>query len=108
MPPAKRPASCGADSIGGAALAAPPESLLLRFLFADGTGGANPVDGRIPGIGGAPATGPPESDFFSTTGADLSFVTTDFSLFPLLMSDRSAPWPKLSAYLTLVIALAHK
>ena len=75
MPPAKRPPNCGAASTVDEAGALGPESLLLRFLFAEGTGGANPVGGLIPGTGGAPATGPPpDPAFLSTMGADLSFV----------------------------------
>lgn len=68
-----------------------PVSLLLLFLLADGTAGASPAGGRMPGMGGAPATGPPPPDFLSNAGADLSLVCTDFSLFPLFMSDNNAP-----------------
>lgn len=66
MPPANRPASCGAESAG-------PEfcSLLLRARF-PGTGGARP------GTGGAlPAP---------TTGAERSLVAVFLRAFPLLMS----------------------
>lgn len=97
IPPAKRPPNCGADSI--VAAGGLSESLLLRFLFPPpGTGGASPVGGRIPGTGGAPLTGPPESDFLSITGADLSLVTVDFNLAPLLISDKRAPYQKMSAW----------
>lgn len=73
---------------------ASPESLLLRFLIPPGgTGGANPVGGRKPpGTGGAAAIGPgPDSDLLSIIGADLSFVTVDFNLAPLVISDSRAP-----------------
>lgn len=90
IPPAKSPPNCGAASI--VLVDAPPASLLLLFLVGlEGTGGASPPGGLIPGTGGAPLTAPPELDFLSRTGADLSFVTVDLSFFPLLMSDSNAP-----------------
>jgi hypothetical protein len=72
----------------------PPESLLLLARFPPpGTGGASPLGAFIPGTGGAPPMGgPPESDFLSIAGADRSLVTAFFSLAPLVMSERSAPW----------------
>jgi len=102
IPPAKSPPNCGADSIVLDEPPPPPVSLLLRFLFPPGTGGASPVGGRIPGTGGAPLIGPaPESAFLlSIRGEDLSFVTVDFSLAPLLISDSSAPYSTMSASLS--------
>lgn len=94
MPPAKRPPNWGADSIEAAPLPPPgPESLLLLFLFPDGTGGARDGGGLIPGTGGAPAIGPPPPApaFVSTMGAERSFVCTDFSFRPLLISPSRAP-----------------
>lgn len=91
IPPAKSPPNCGAASI--VLVDPPPVSLLLRFLFK--LGGASPAGGLIPGTGGAPPIGPPpppELDLVSTIGADLSLVTVDFNLFPLLISDNSAPY----------------
>ena len=72
IPAAKRPPSCGAAS--GIADVDAPVSLLLLFLFAGGTGGANPVGGLRPGIGGAPIMGPSPPTFAATIGADRSFV----------------------------------
>lgn len=96
MPPAKRPPSCGAAST--VLVEPPPASLLLRFLFElEGTGGAKPPGGLIPGTGGAPAIGPPELGLASTMGADLSLVTVDFNFRPLLMSVSNAPYQRLSA-----------
>lgn len=91
IPPAKSPPNCGAAS---AVLDddAPPVSLLLRFLFEfEGTGGARPPGGLIPGIGGAPATGPPELGLSATMGAERSLVTVAFNFLPLLISVSSAP-----------------
>lgn len=102
IPCAKRPPSCGAAG----ALAAPSgfdgPSLLLRFLFALGTGGTGgaPVGGfLIVGIGGALATGggpdalgPPPP----TAGADLSLVTAFFRWVPFVISDNSAPFNDIS------------
>lgn len=73
-------------------VAPPPASLLLRFLLGlEGTGGASPPGGLIPGTGGAPAIGPPVLGLLSTIGADLSLVTVDFSFLPLVMSPSNAP-----------------
>lgn len=74
-----------------------PASLLLRFLFEpEGTGGASPPGGLIPGTGGAPLTGAPELGLSAMMGADLSLVTVDFSFLPLLMSPSNAPCQKMS------------
>lgn len=107
MPPAKSPPNCGADSIVlDEPPPPPPVSLLLRFLLPLGVGGASPVGGRIPGTGGAPLIGPaPESGFLSSRGVDLSFVTVDFSLAPLLISDSSAPCSTMSASLSTTFVL---
>lgn len=94
MPPAKRPPSCGAASMAGAAGASRlPWSLLLLALL-PGTGGARPPGafGR-PGTGGAPPSGdgPGPPDTFPTTGADRSLVTVFFNALPLDISERRAP-----------------
>lgn len=56
----------------------------------------------MPGTGGAPPTGegpaPPET--LVTIGADRSFVTAFFKAFPLLISERRAPWKRLLVRLT--------
>lgn len=97
IPPAKSPPNCGAASIVPAE--PPPVSLLLRFLFEpEGTGGASPPGGLIPGTGGAPLTGPPELDLLSMTGADRSLVTVAFSFLPLLISDSNAPCQNVSPF----------
>lgn len=88
IPPAKIPPNCGAPV---PAVVSPPLLLgasllpLARLVF-PGTGGA------IPGTGGAPpAGGPPDPpNSFPRRGAERSFVTAFFSLFPLLMSPRRA------------------
>jgi hypothetical protein len=100
MPPAKRPASWGAESAPEApplAEAWPaPWSLLLRALL-PGTGGARPPGGfgapPMPGIGGAPPTGGPDEDedAEATCGAERSFVTAFLRARPLWMSERRAP-----------------
>lgn len=88
IPPANSPPSCGAEGIDP--LSVPPPlppplpALLLLSLFASlppGTGGARPPGGfGIPGTGGALGRAGPESpDFFSTRGADRSFVTVFFN-----------------------------
>ena len=96
MPPANRPPNCGGP------LAAPelllsslagPVSLLLRNLFAEGIGGANPPGAfGIPGTGGAPPTGGPADLFsFPIMGADRSLVTAFLSFgAPLLISAKRA------------------
>lgn len=95
IPPANKPASCGALSIA-AAEGAPgvPWSLLLLALF-PGMGGARPPGGfAMPGTGGAPPSGdgPGPPDTFPTIGADRSFVTAFLRALPLLMSARRAPY----------------
>lgn len=93
MPPAKRPASCGAASMGAAGASRLPWSLLLLALL-PGTGGARPPGAfGKPGTGGAPPTGdgPGPPDTFPITGADRSFVTAFFKAFPLEISERRAP-----------------
>ncbi len=74
----------------------PPVSLLLRTLFTPptGGGGAKLLDAFIPGIGGAPPTGGPESDFLSIIGADRSLVTAFLSGLPFEISDSRAPYHK--------------
>lgn len=93
IPPAKSPPSCGAagrlDVLSG------PErpSLLLRSLFAEGTGGARPDGGLgMPGTGGAPAIGGPDVllPSLEIIGADLSLVTAFFKRVPFVISDSSA------------------
>lgn len=114
MPPANRPASCGADSVDAAAAAAalfpPARSLSLLALLFPGTGGARPPGGvgaprpmppippipmPSPGTGGAPPTGgpPPPPDGLLTIGADRSLVTAFLRARPLVMSPRRAPRP---------------
>jgi hypothetical protein len=70
-----------------------PASLLLRNLFAEGIGGANPPGALgMPGTGGAPPIGgPPDLFSFPTTGADRSLVTAFLNLgAPLLISAKRA------------------
>ena len=101
MPPANNPANWGAVDIPSesAPTAFPPVSLVLRARFVDDEldgGGARPLGGfGIPGIGGALPSGiPPELPvFFSTRGADRSFVTAFFSFAPLVISVSRAPLP---------------
>lgn len=95
MPPAKSPPSCGAPLVMPLSPPPPvPWSLLLLALFPPpGTGGARPVGAPIPGTGGAPPIGgPPPPDFFSTCGADRSFVTVALSFLPFVMSLIRAPY----------------
>jgi hypothetical protein len=101
IPPANNPASCGGCSIPDT----PPESLLVWSLLLlalfppPGTGGASPPGAfNIPGTGGAPAKGdgadPP--DVFPIIGADRSFVTAFLSCLPFEMSERRAPYKRIS------------
>lgn len=78
MPPANKPPSCGALLIVSDGVAA----LSLRILPAP------------PGIGGAPPIGGPEGPFDSlpTIGAERSFVTAFFNLFPAWISPNNAPY----------------
>ena len=98
IPPARIPASCGGAPGALSPPAPAPAPLSLRpRLAAPGIGGACAVGGFfIPGTGGALATGGAPPDFTppETWGADLSLVTAFFNRVPLLISDRSAPYPK--------------
>lgn len=100
IPPAKRPASCGGDSVAPLSLG-PPVSLPLLTLPAfppPGTGGAMPDGGfAMPGTGGAPPTGPLDApELFEICGADLSFVTVFLSCVPFVISVRRAPFQRRS------------